>query len=74
MKITTVCSNSIIGPVVDAQQTQNTKQTHRGGFLQVAVGCDCVPAASDVVILLDGGGLVDVDATAGEVCDVDAWA
>jgi len=47
---------------VDARQTQNTKQTHRGGFLPVAMGCDWVLAASDVVILLGGGGLVDVKA------------
>jgi len=57
---------------VDEQQTQTTKQTHHGEFLPVVVGCDCVPAASDVAILLGGGGLVDVDATAGEVCDADA--
>jgi len=39
------------------------KQAHHGGFLLVAAGCDCVPAAPAVVILSFGGGLVDVDAT-----------
>jgi len=49
--------------VVEAQQTKNTKRAHHGGFLLVAAGCDCVPAAPAVVILSFGGGLIDVDAT-----------
>jgi len=51
---------------IEAQQAKNTKRTHHGGFLPVA-GCECVPAAPAVVILLTGGGLVDVDATADEL-------
>jgi len=52
---------------IEAQQTKNTKRAHQEGFLPVAAGCECVPAAPPVVILLTGGGLVDVDATADGV-------
>jgi len=52
---------------VGAQQTKDTNGTHHGGFLPVPAGCDCVPAAPTVVILLTGRGLVDIDATAGGV-------
>jgi hypothetical protein len=52
---------------VGAQQTKDTKGTHHGGFLPVSAGCDCVPAAPAVVILLTGRGLVDLDAMADGV-------
>jgi hypothetical protein len=52
---------------IEAQQTKNTNRAQHEGFLLVAAGCDCVAAAPAVVILLTGGGLVDVDATADGV-------
>jgi len=52
---------------IEAQQTKNTKRAHQEGFLPVAAGCECVPAAPAVVVLLTGGGLVDIDATADGV-------
>jgi len=52
---------------VGAQQTKDTKGTHHGGFLPVPAGCDCMPAAPAVVILLTRIGPVDVDATANGV-------
>jgi len=52
------------GCCIDAQQT---KQAHHGGLLTVVAGCDCVPAAPDVVILTTGGSVGDVDTAAGGV-------
>jgi len=55
------------GCCIDARQRKNTTRAHHGGLLTVLAGCDCVPAAPDVVILATGGSVEDVDTTAGGV-------